>query len=325
MPKIYRHVSNYASPYDVINTATESTLNCTKLDVCRSMVTVGSPSFFTLEQIKAYGLARAFYTAIIEKAALVINNITSDKTRLRRHPVFDSYVSDQKRIISYNLGMAFAKLYSQELLRIPNLIHVETLKKQNAVTFVAQTGAPRPREPDLVGRSPDGQWHIFEAKGVSGSPAQLSGKISDAKIQVSQVAGIQGTPPATRSACATYIGSDRILTHVSDPPSDAEKSIEVDPEKFILSYYAPYLLADELSLPSRRSLRIGRLTVEAVDLEVGNRKLTVGIETSRLDALRRKDFTMLPQDIDGRQQLEPPDAPYSLGPDGFYVSYSGSN
>ena len=292
------------------------------MDLCRSMVTVGSPSFFTLEQIKQYGFVRAFYVAIIEKAAIVANNIAADKVRLRRHPVFDSYLSDQKRIISYNLGMAFAKFYSQRLLGIPNLIHVENLKKQNAIGFIKKTGTSRTREPDLVGQTPDGQWHIFEAKGVSGSPTQLPGKINDAKIQVAQVAAIQSSSPATRSACATYIGSDRILTYVCDPPSDAEKSIEIDPRKFVQAYYAPYLLADRLGQPRRRSLRVNGLVFEVIDLENAGRTLTIGVDASTLDAIRRSDVKALFSDRD--RPLPPedsPDTPFSIGPDGFYVSY----
>lgn len=321
MPRIYRLVSDYKTPYDSINTAAESSSRCTKMDLCRSMVTVGSPSFFSIENIRNYGFVRAFYLAIVEKAAIVLNNITADQVRLRRHPVFESYVLDQKRIISYNLGMAFAKFYSQNLLGINSLVHVESLKKLNAVSFLAQTGTSRPREPDLVGQTPDGRWHIFEAKGVSGSTKQLSGKIADAKIQVAQVAEIQGKTPATRSACATYIGLDRILTYVCDPPSEADKSIDIDASKFVQAYYAPYLLADRFNQPSRRSILVNNTAFEVIDLESVYGTLSVGVDAAVLDAIRRNDLKVLFGERDAKLQEESPDTPYSIGPDGFYVSY----
>lgn len=115
-------------------------LGCKKLDLYRSMVTVGNPSFLSLQKIRDHGLARALYDSIIKKVAIVANNIQSDQAGIRRHQIFDTYVSDEKRIVSYNLGMAFAKLYSEKLLGIPNLVHIEFLKKQNAVTFVQQAG-----------------------------------------------------------------------------------------------------------------------------------------------------------------------------------------
>ncbi|MGU3846838.1 hypothetical protein ACVZHT_35425, partial [Vibrio diabolicus] len=91
-----------------------------------------------------------------------------------------------------------------------------------------------------------GNWHIFEAKGISSSSSQLNGKIIEAKNQIQQVATIHGVAPITGSACATYIGRDRILTYLVDPPSDEGKRVEINREKFFDSYYSPFLLADKV-------------------------------------------------------------------------------
>lgn len=45
-------------------------------------------------------------------------------------------VSDKKRIVSYNLGMAFAKFYAEKLLDIPSLVHVESLKALGSIEFL---------------------------------------------------------------------------------------------------------------------------------------------------------------------------------------------
>ena len=104
------------------------------------------------------------------------------------HPIFDGYVLDQKRNVSYNLGMAVAKYYSEKLLQIANLIHVETLKKQNAIVFVNQIGSTK--EPDLVGQTSNGDWHIFEAKGMSTN--SLATNITRAKNQARQIHSLTG-------------------------------------------------------------------------------------------------------------------------------------
>lgn len=325
MPRIYRLSANYQAPHDWVNTSEEQHLSCSRLDLCRCIATVGSPSLISLERIRANGLARTLYESIFEKMAMVMVNVRSAGGDLRRHPVFDSYVSDKKRIVSYNLGMALAKFYSQELLDIPHLIHVETLKKQGAVTFAAQKGTKRPREPDLVGQTSDGDWHIFEAKGVSGSASQLPGKIADAKIQVNQVSAIQGTSPSTRNACATYIGANRILTSLEDPPSDAEKSIELDTGKFLKAYYAPYLMADQLEGVIRRPLRVEGLDFATVELTSGNGRLVIGLEKMVLDSVLSGS-----PDFPGQIRMKPrsgespTDAQYSIGSDGVLLQYEAS-
>ena len=227
MPSIYRVVTSYQPPFAGINTNGEATLQCRKLDLYRSIITVGNPSYFSLQAIRDYGFARVMYDSIFKKIAIVASNIQSDLGGMRRHPIFDGYVSDEKRIVSYNLGMAFAKLYSEKLLGIPNLVHTEFLKRQNAITFARQAANVRPKEPDLVGQTSDGNWHLFEAKGVSSSTSQLNRKIAEAKNQVRQVAAIHGVAPLTGSACATFIGRDRILTHLVDPPSDEGKKLKL--------------------------------------------------------------------------------------------------
>lgn len=326
MPIIYRVVTKYQAPFAGINTPGEAMLRCRKLDFYRCIITVENPSYFSLQNIRDYGFARALYDSILKKVSIVASNIQSDLTGMRRHPIFDSYVSDEKRIVSYNLGMAFAKFYSEKLLEIPNLIHIEFLKKQNAVTFVQQAGNSRPKEPDLVGQTTDGRWHIFEAKGVSSSVSQLKGKINEAKNQVQQVATIHGVQPSTGSACATYIGSDRILTYLEDPPSDEGKQIQIDREKFIDSYYAPFLLAGKILHRPLRQERIDGLDVDFYDLQDASRKLSIGLDREISELVRNKRYD-LPESITKRlKEYSSPDRQrdkYSIGLDGFVVGYTG--
>lgn len=325
MPNIYRVMTNYQPPFHSLNTVGEAILQCKKLDLYRSIITVGNPSFLSIKDIRRYGLSRVLYESILKKVALVASNIQSDTGGMRRHPIFDAHISDGKRIVSYNLGMTFAKLYSEKLLGIPNLIHIEFLKKQNAVTFVPQMSQLRSKEPDLVSQTVDGNWHVFEAKGVSSSISQLNGKIIEAKNQVRQVATIHGVAPSTGTACATYIGPDRILTYLEDPPSDEGKQVEIDKGKFLTSYYAPFLLAEKfLGLASRHET-IDGLDIEFYDLNHASRKLRIGLDREVLELVKSNKYDF-PQDVTARlkrySSLGEVQDKYSVGLDGFVVGYT---
>ena len=208
VPRIYYRANNYVNPFNHINTNGEDYLLSRKLALYRSMITVGSPSFISWREIRANGFFRTLSNSIIQKFLLVQANIESSPNGMNLHHSFHNHVSDQKRIVSYNLGMAFAKYYAEKLLKIPNLTHLETLKKIGAVTFVKQSG--KSKEPDLVGMTSNGDWHVFEAKGMSSN--KLATEVNKAKNQARQISTIHGQNPATLSACATFFGSNRITS-----------------------------------------------------------------------------------------------------------------
>jgi hypothetical protein len=187
MPNIFHHVRDYKDSYQGKNTVLESLLRCTRIDLCRGLITVGNPSFLTWEAIRRYGFARAVCDSVLSNWEIVMTNLEVRSGNICRNIIFDSYVSDKKRIVSYNLGMAFAKLYAERIFEISNLVHVEFLKKRGAIELHKPEGKNRSKEPDLVGIDLAGQWHVFEAKGVSGTESQLAGKIGEAKEQLAQV------------------------------------------------------------------------------------------------------------------------------------------
>ena len=324
MPNIFMTASNYTGKYASINTNVELPIRCRKIDLYRSIITVGNPSFISYNSIRINGLARALYDSIIEKASLVAVNIESDQYVMRRHRIFDNYVSDKKKTISYNLGMAFAKFYSEKILEIPHLIHVEHLKKAGAIEFTDQENDGRPREPDLVGQKPDGSWHIVEAKGVSTSETQLPGKIADAKKQIQQIATIHGEEAETGNACATYIGADRILTHLQDPPASGRTHVTVNVNKLYDSYYAPFTLSKSIIDEKTRMERIDGIDVEFLDLP-GPRRIRIGLASELIDIIASKNYDRIADvnksfhslDLTSRESDK-----YSIGLDGFVLGYS---
>ncbi|MAD96097.1 MAG: hypothetical protein CMB99_02110 [Flavobacteriaceae bacterium] len=322
MPRIYYTANNYTNPFDHINTNGENFIRCRKLDLYRSIITVGSPTFVSWRAIRQNGLFRTISTAIIQKALMVQTNIQSNQNGMYLHPIFNGYVSDQKRIVSYNLGMAFAKIYAERLLNIPNLTHLETLKKINAVTFVKQSG--KSKEPDLVGMTSNGNWHVFEAKGMSSN--KLSSEIIVAKNQANQIATIHGQAPTTLSACATYFGSNRIVSLIEDPESGEEKNIEVKKDKFYEGYYNSFFAFRELMDRKSKKEQFENIDFQSFDIRTNQLNITIGLETEVYELLQEKNYSLIDEfyaskrntneivEVFDRENI-------SIGQDGFIVKY----
>ncbi|HCG8279963.1 TPA: hypothetical protein NJ523_004375 [Vibrio parahaemolyticus] len=321
MPLIYYRSTDYKNNHAHVNSNGIESLRCRKLDLYRSMITVGNPSFISQQQIRTYGLARAIHSSILEKVGTVWENIESDRNGMRIHPIYHSHVSDKKRIVSYNLGMAFAKFYAEQLLDIPNLIHVESLKTLGAIDF-ADTDTGRGREPDLVGQCTNGDWHVFEAKGMSSN--KLNPQLASAKEQVERVSSIHGVAPETLNACATYFSDQRILTYLQDPESRNEKVIKVLRDKFIDSTYKPLFLLGEAMNKRLELHREDGINFYAVDIEAKGVHLRVGIDEEVHDLVRQKEFSSLRNlSLEKLRHLskEMSEESYSIGQDGVIVKY----
>jgi len=283
------------------------------------MITVGNPSFLSWKQIRNLGFSRAIFNSITDKISLVSVNIESDLNGIRLHRIYDTYVSDQKRIVSYNLGMAFAKYYSEKLLDIPNLIHVETLKKQDAIIFTRNLGDPK-REPDLVGLSPDGNWHVFESKGTT--QGQLESKLADAKEQVGQVSTIHNQTPATFSACATNIGYDRIVSLIDDPDDKTNRDFEINTKKFIDTYYSPFLSIENVFEKKSQLREMDGFRYYANDIEMQGLRLTIGLEEETYFLLKESSITNIFEGLNKMKNIIGGlSEEASIGLDGILVKY----
>ncbi|HHQ6722810.1 TPA: hypothetical protein ACSTNG_002584 [Serratia fonticola] len=321
MPLIFYESIDYKNNHAHINSNGEASINCRKVDLYRSMITVGNPSFISKQKIKDYGLARTIYSSVIEKIGIVFENINSDRNGMRLHPIYHGHVSDKKRIVSYNLGMAFAKFYAEKLLDIPSLVHVESLKALGTIDFI-DSEEGRGREPDLVGQCSNGDWHVFEAKGMSVN--QLNTKILSAKEQVQRVGSIDGIPPQTLNACATYFNDARILTYLVDPESKKEKHYKIKREKFLDTSYKPIFLF-EGALNRKLELRVeDGFRYYAINLEAKGVNLTVGIEEEIHDLILQRELFELPSSLMSKlikQRSREREQNFSIGLDGIIVKY----
>lgn len=319
MPRIFYTAEGYSGNYQNVNTNQEEHILCRKLDLYRSIITVGNPSFFNWKDIKTHGFFRTLSNSVIQKFLLVQANIESNPNGMYLHPIYKTYVSDQKRIVSYNLGMAVAKLYAERLLKIPNLIHVESLKKVGAITFVNKIN--KSQEPDLVGQTSDGEWHVFEAKGTSSK--YLGTQIIEAKEQARQVETIHGVNPTTISACATFFGEDKIFSKIVDPEPEEGKEIEIDISKFFDNYYSPFFAMREFSNSNFKLNKFDNLEFNSIDIHTDKLNLTIGIEVEVYELLQEKNFALIQEYYSRKKNIDlNQDNQISIGLDGFIVKYS---
>lgn len=331
MPRIYYTAENYKGIYSSLNTANENFILCKKIDLYRAIITVGNPKYigFSLKDIKKLGLLRVIYSNIIEKMMLIYSNIESDPTGIYLHPIYDTYVSDNKRIVSYNLGMAVAKLYSEKLLRIPHLIHVESLKKNNAIVLKPglpspKTGKPkRPQEPDLIGLTSNGDWHVFESKGTSST--SLKSKITEAKKQAEQILSINNETPSTLTACATSFTKERIFTKLNDPQPVGKKEYEINMDNFYVSYYQSFFALYEFSSGTLFLKTIDNIEYNCFILQLDQLHLEIGLDLKIHKFLETNDYLGISKYFtekrhviyDSVKSIRP-----SIGLDGILVKYA---
>jgi hypothetical protein len=323
MPQIFYTANQYIGQYSHINTANEQSVTCRKIDIYRAIITVGTPSFLTWKDINQQGLFRALSNSIIQKVLLVQANIDSSPNGMKLHPSFHQQVSDLKRVVSYNLGMAFAKIYAEKLLEIPNLIHVETLKKSDVITFHNTAG--KRREPDLVGLTADGSWHVFEAKGVSTN--QLKRKIKDAKEQASEVDTIHGTPPSTLSACATYFGTQKIISRIEDPESKRRKKLEIKRQEYLKTYYNPFFALKSGLMSQPKKSRFHDINYFGHDIVTNKLRLSICLDEEVYELIQEKNFDLINESLLEKRRKHKGISPeerdnYSVGLDGFLVKYT---
>jgi hypothetical protein len=141
----------------------------------------------------------------------------------------------EKTSISFYLGMTLAKLFAEVRFNVPRLLHF-AVYGQNYQIATGQ-GASRP---DLIGRSTNGDWFVFEAKGRSNG--FHTGALDTAKEQAEQIVSINNVAPVCRIASQSFFSVGGLRFRMVDPPPRQERqsrSLSVTPESFEQAYYAP--------------------------------------------------------------------------------------
>jgi hypothetical protein len=221
----------------------------------------------------------------------------------------------ERAAVLYAIGQAMTCIFSRQVLSMQYLMHIERYASRWAIDFGNR------KRPDLFGRSPQG-WIVAEAKGRSSTPdTPLRTRIREQK---SSVTSIQGQKPALAIGCISYFSSQEpwLRMDVIDPKFDSEGiELGVDADRFILTYYEPFLMAVDMGRDSeeRQSLRVPS-DDDVVSVQFGSFDLRIGLLRS-IDALVRQakssgDLTGLSQTV---ARILESDGRGSLFPDGTLV------
>ncbi|EGR0311550.1 hypothetical protein FMH12_19475, partial [Vibrio cholerae] len=87
-------------------------------------------------------------------------------TNLCTSSLFSTLVSDERRIFSFNLGMALTKLYAEHVCNIPFLYDVSFLENHKLYGKKHSLKFNGTKRPDFIGLDGTGQWAVFESKGL---------------------------------------------------------------------------------------------------------------------------------------------------------------
>lgn len=164
--------------------------------------------------------------------------------RLTRSNLARELDRSEKMALSYALGQGMTGIFSQQVISVRFLMHVDRYAARHGIRFTANTR----RRADLFGERQTGGWVVAEAKGRAGN---IDDQLKDTmRAQKRTIRSIGGAPPVLAYACAAHFPQykgqpDHLKLHVVDPPKDEPEAIDlpVDRDRFILAYYEPFLAA----------------------------------------------------------------------------------
>ncbi|MFF3544746.1 hypothetical protein ACFYXD_23185 [Streptomyces platensis] len=201
---------------------------------------------------------------------------------LMRTNLAKSLDRSEKGALSYALGQAMTGIFSEQVMSVRFLMHIDRYAPDHQLTFAANTR----QRADFFGRRRLGRgWVVAEAKGRSGPiEPDLLKKMQDQKRTVQSIAGV---PPEVAYGCAAYFRQssgyrESLAVHVVDPPEDEPDAIHlpVDLDRFIWTYYAPFLAALE---EGRNGPSLGDYRVTTL----GRHQPSVGILRPVIERLER--------------------------------------
>src|SRR5581483_2121986 len=141
----------------------------------------------------------------------------------------------EKAAFAYRAGMGLAHLAAVRHLGVRQTLHVDTMVKEECVTFVSG-GRSRP---DLLAQDAKKRWHVIEVKGRSRAPGPKL--MAKAKEQAKKIALVNGVAPASFVGAVAVLGRKPMSLDFEDPPApDATQVVTVDRVKAADWELAPF-------------------------------------------------------------------------------------
>jgi hypothetical protein len=215
----------------------------------------------------------------------------------------------EKVAVSYALGQAMTGIFSEKVLSVAFLMHIDRYANRHGIVFDTTR-----KRADLFGRR-SAEWVVAEAKGRSGSmPPDLRQKLT---AQKRSIRTIEGQRPAVAYGCvasfpSNQYGNDYMHVDAFDPVEDEVEAIDlsVNLDRFILAYYEPYLSAidfgerdDDSRFVAARypqfGIRVGLLRPIAQRVREASAGKVAGLSGSVMDVLNDSEGRDLDQFLDG--------------------------
>jgi hypothetical protein len=307
MPRIPYDSTNFPDSFSNVNGVGELVVSWSAL--LWAAITVGRRE---LLHVLRHGEFSTFEIAY--RAAILFANLCDNGAGyLRRSDAYDGLDPSEKGAVSYFLGLTTAKMFAEQQLGVPWLMHLDVYRQ--TLNAVIAKGA----RPDLVGQTDTGDWVAIEGKGRTNGfdPRALEA----AKLQATHIETIDGHPPVVRAGIVTHFSDSRLHVTVDDPPphpkSTGRLALPLNRKMLLEAYYRPFRTwlardprASELNVDGV-VYRVGR--VDAVDL-------TVGLERSLIDRDPDIKQIALTSDVEaGDAGRRPIAADYYAGRDGVIV------
>ncbi len=236
----------------------------------------------------------------------------SPQGRLIRSDLARELDRSEKVSLSYMLGQAMTGIFSEKVMSVRFLMHVDRYWGRHGAIFAPNTR----KRADLFGQRLSGTWVVAEAKGRSGSVPQ---KVrDDLTVQKRTIRSVAGENPEIAYGCVAHFprepdGSEFLKVLAIDPSEEEPEAVDlrVDPDKFIQAYYEPFLAAIDFGDKETRGdylvatfgrfrLRVGVLRSIVDRVEQANNGRVSGLHDDVTGILRR----YLPGELPGGKFLD---------------------
>ena len=291
-------------------------ININILDIIRSFLTVGYPS---------YRFKRTVDLIRIPKIPYLLSLFDLNSGVLKINRILNCLEPSEKNLIAYELGMLFSHLLSENFLNISWTLHLYYIRNQ-----VARNSS---NIPDLIAYNVfNGNYYVLEAKGSLSNCKSKT--LYKAKQQVNSIRSINGIPPSGRYVSYfTKNSNGEVITYWIDPEEKGYIDLKVKFEDFIKYHYRT-ILFNILLLNDQKekfeSIDISEITFKGI--KVGS--LFIGLEEDIFNNIYKEDkksFLRVNENnkkyIEERikhikkSNIKTKQENYSLGYDGILVYY----
>ena len=181
----------------------KKTLSVDWHDLVWAAVTVGKRNRAQITKNGIYSIYE-----IINRSSLIWFSLRLESGQLVKTDIYKEMDPTEKVFVSFSLGMAIAKLFSEKLLNTPWLEHVANIDKSISISKKTKS------RPDLIGLNHRREFLVVEAKGRTNNFDKNAQ--NTAKNQTKVISMVAGQPPVLRVASQSYF-KDYLKVYFEDP------------------------------------------------------------------------------------------------------------